>query len=117
MYIIPFTSPNATLETAGGKGANLVRLTRASFDVPNGFIVSTAAYREFVHANGLGSTIQESIQGLKPEDADALENASQKIRSAFSLGKMPADIGNEIKSAYANLPHPESLSQWERDSG
>jgi len=29
LIIIPFTSPKATLEKAGGKGANLARLTRA----------------------------------------------------------------------------------------
>jgi len=101
MYIIPFTSPKATLETAGGKGANLVRLTRAGFDVPRGFIISTAAYREFVNTNGLDGGIRESIQGLKPEDADALENASQKIRTAFSGGKMPAEIAKAIQAAYA----------------
>ena len=51
MVILPFTSPNVTLETAGGKGANLARLTRAGFPVPRGFIVSTDAYRAFVEAN------------------------------------------------------------------
>ena len=72
MYIIPFISPEATLEFAGGKGANLVRLTRAGFDVPRGFIVSTNAYREFVKANKLDAVIQQALDGLKPEDADAL---------------------------------------------
>jgi len=103
MYIIPFTSPEATLESAGGKGANLVRLTRAGFDVPRGFIVSTTAYHEFVNANRLEKTIQESIQGVKPEDADALEKASHKIRYAFSVGKMPAEITKATQSAYAEL--------------
>jgi len=100
MHIIPFTSSEATLETAGGKGANLVHLTRAGFDVPRGFIVSTTAYREFGNANGLDKTIQESIKDVKPDDVEALENASQKIRNSFSDGKMPADIANEIKGAY-----------------
>ncbi len=39
MKILPFTSPEATLETAGGKGTNLARLTRAGFAVPRGFII------------------------------------------------------------------------------
>ncbi len=117
MYIIPFTSPEATLESAGGKGANLVRLTRAGFDVPCGFILSTAAYREFVKVNRLEKTIQESIRGLKPEDTDALEKASQMIRNTFSGGVMPAEIAFAIQIAYAELPHPVSLSQWERGWG
>ena len=108
MFIIPFTSQGATLESAGGKGANLVRLTRAGFDVPPGFIVSTNAYREFVNANRLDNTIQKSIQGLKPEDADALEDASQKIRNTFSQGKLSTDIGKEIQTTYAELHGPSS---------
>ncbi|HXD10434.1 MAG TPA: PEP/pyruvate-binding domain-containing protein, partial [Anaerolineales bacterium] len=108
MYIIPFTSAEAeaTLELAGGKGANLVRLTRAGFDVPRGFIVSTNAYREFVKANKLDAVIQQALEELVPENADALENASQTIRAAFSQGKMPAEITEEIQTTYAELPHP-----------
>ena len=103
MYIIPFTSPEATLETAGGKGANLIHLTRAGFDVPRGFIVSTSAYREFVNANKLDAVIQQALEGLKPEDADALENASQTIRRAFEQGTVRSDIHQEIQTAYAEL--------------
>jgi rifampicin phosphotransferase len=103
MYIIPFSSPEATLEKAGGKGANLVRLTLAGFEVPRGFIVSTAAYLEYVRANALEAVIEESIRGLGGGDADALEDASKKIRSAFAQGKLPAGIGNEIQAAYEDL--------------
>jgi pyruvate,water dikinase len=107
MYIIPFTSPEATLETAGGKGANLVRLMRAGFDVPRGFIVSTAAYREFVRANKLDVVIQQALEGLAPENANALENASQTIRTAFEQGTVRSDIHQEIQTAYAEL-NPKS---------
>ena len=33
MYVFSFASPDVTLETAGGKGLNLARLTRAGFQV------------------------------------------------------------------------------------
>jgi len=103
MYILPFDSTEATLETAGGKGANLVRLTRAGFDVPPGFIVSTAAYREFVKSNRLVTLIQQALEGLAPDDTNELENASQTIRSAFAQGDLPARVHLEIQSAYAEL--------------
>ena len=102
-FIIPFTSAEASLEWAGGKGANLVRLTRAGFDVPRGFIVSTNAYREFVKANKLDAVIQQALEGLAPENADALENASQTIRSAFAQGVLPSAIHHEIQTAYVEL--------------
>lgn len=106
-YILPFTAAEATLESAGGKGANLVRMTRAGFDVPPGFIVSTTAYREFVNANQLEAVIQPALDGLTPEDADALEHVSQTIRRAFEGGVLPSPIHQEIQSAYAEL-NPKS---------
>jgi pyruvate,water dikinase len=109
MYILPFTSPEATLESAGGKGANLVRLTRAGFEVPPGYIVSTEAYREFVKANGLAGVIQQALEGLKPENADALESASRTIRRAFDQGVLPAGIHQEIQTAYGELNRQSSI--------
>ncbi len=46
--VLPFDSSQATLAVAGGKGANLSRLTYAGFPVPSGFLITTAAYRAFV---------------------------------------------------------------------
>ena len=109
MNIIPFTSSEATLELAGGKGANLVRLTRAGFDVPRGFIVSTSAYREFVNANELDAAITQALEGLIAEAADALESASQKIHHAFSQGQMPDSTAQEIQSAYIELNGQSSM--------
>jgi len=105
MNIISFTSAKAeaTLEMAGGKGANLVRLTRAGFDVPRGFIVSTNAYREFVKGNSLEGVIKQELEELESEDTNELENASEAIRSAFLQGDIPARIHLEILSAYAEL--------------
>jgi phosphoenolpyruvate synthase/pyruvate phosphate dikinase len=52
--ILPLQS-ETTLETSGGKGANLSRLARAGFPVPPGFIVTTQAYRDYVARNQMES--------------------------------------------------------------
>ena len=101
--IILFTSPEATLETAGGKGANLVRLTRAGFNVPPGFILSTVAYRAFVTANGLDVVIAAALENLSDVELSQLETASAKIRTAFSAGKLPVETESALRSAYAAL--------------
>ena len=44
---------------AGGKGANLGELAQAGFPVPPGFVLTTAAYADFVEANGLAPRILE----------------------------------------------------------
>ena len=103
MTILLFTSSEATLETAGGKGTNLARLTRAGFAVPRGFIVPTEAYLEFVHANRWLSTIQSIVENLSAEDAGALEKASTQIRVAFSAGKIPEETESAIRAADADF--------------
>lgn len=103
MTILTFDSTEATLETAGGKGLNLARLTRAGFDVPPGFIISTDAYREFVHTNRWLPEIVSGVTELSAENAVALEKASAQIRAAFSAGKIPEDTEAAIRAAYADL--------------
>ncbi|GAB2863914.1 PEP/pyruvate-binding domain-containing protein [Lentzea nigeriaca] len=44
--ILPLDDPAADLAAVGGKGASLVRLTRARLPVPAGFCLTTRAYRE-----------------------------------------------------------------------
>ena len=103
MFILPFTSPDVTLETAGGKGANLARLTRAGFQVPRGFIISTDAYRAFVEANRWLSMIESSVENISAEDTSGLEKISAQIRAAFSVGKMPDEIEAAIRAAYGEV--------------
>ncbi len=88
---------------AGGKGANLARLTRASFPVPRGWILATEAYRAFVSANELENVIQPALENLSAEDTQALEQASARIRAAFSVGILPAEIETAICTAYAAM--------------
>ncbi|MDQ2693618.1 MAG: hypothetical protein M3Y68_16390, partial [Chloroflexota bacterium] len=103
MRIIPFDSPDATLANAGGKGMNLARLTRAGFAVPPGFIISTDAYREFLNTNRWLPEMVAVADTAVAEDADTLERISTQIRVAFSAGKMPEEIENAIRAAYADL--------------
>jgi pyruvate,water dikinase len=108
--LIPFDSPSVTLETAGGKGMNLVRLTRAGFPVPRGFIVPTEAYRAFVDANQLSGVIAAAIAGLAAGEAGPLETASAKIRAAFAAGKMPVETEQAVHMAH------NALRRWSMDS-
>lgn len=69
------------VDVAGGKGANLGELTRAGFPVPPGFVLTTAAYRAFVAANGI------------PEGA----------RDRFAKAAIPPDMEAELLAAHAAL--------------
>jgi pyruvate,water dikinase len=101
--ILPFTSSEATLLIAGGKGANLARLTRAGLPVPRGFIVATSAYRTYVEVNHLDDALRRALEGLAADDAAQLEKASGLIRRAFSAGKMPGELEAVIRTASAEF--------------
>jgi pyruvate,water dikinase len=98
-FVIPFNSPDATLPNVGGKGANLSLMTRASFPVPSGFLLTTNAYRAFVQINNL----QKQIVDLASNKMDTGEKRSVAIRQLFASGKIPAGVAGAISHAYANL--------------
>jgi pyruvate,water dikinase len=98
--IYPLADERATLETVGGKGASLARLAQAGLPVPEGFHVTTAAYREFVEHNTLQNSIQEMLTEANPAQVKTLEVASQQIQVLFLQGQMPAEIGEAIGRAY-----------------
>ncbi len=101
-----FTNPQETLTLAGGKGANLIRLTAAGFPVPAGFILSTSAYRFVVDKNSLESKILKLLPVNSEMDLYILEKASQKIRALFAARLLPPEIVEEVTGAYSTLGKP-----------
>ena len=101
--LLPLDAPRAILATWGGKGLNLSRLIRAGFPVPPGFLLTTAAYRSFVIANGLQRNIDAAIAGVAADDPAAFQQASTTIREAFDRGTMPAALVKTVTDTYAGL--------------
>ena len=103
-YILPLSDPQADLGAVGGKGASLAKLAQAGLPVPGGFHITTAAYRDFVAANGLQAHILAALQGADPTQPSTLEVASAAIGRLFAEGSMPADLVQAITQAYTALP-------------
>jgi len=90
-WILPFGSAELSseltgVELAGGKGANLARIAQAGFPVPEGFIISTLAYHNYVSENHLENEIQDALTFI-PERAaspEELETVSTRIRKLFT---------------------------------
>ena len=102
-YILPLNHHQATLETVGGKGASLARLASAGFRVPDGFHITTAAYRDFIGQNDLDPVIASALEGVDPAMPSTLEAASRSIQQAFMAAPIPPDIAGEIVAAYGDL--------------
>jgi rifampicin phosphotransferase len=85
----------ADLEQVGGKAANLGELVRAGFPVPPGFVVTTAAYAQFLADNELGKTITSMLR--QPH------GRGLATRSTFEKAAIPLEIKQNILNAYQQL--------------
>ena len=107
-YLLSLADKQATLETTGGKGASLARLSAAGLPVPDGFHVTTAAYRRFVADNGLQPGILAALQTVDPAQPATLEAASARIHALFTASPIPTDLAEAIKTAYTDLTSQHS---------
>jgi phosphohistidine swiveling domain-containing protein len=80
------------VDSAGGKGANLGELVRAEVPVPDGFVITTAAYAA-------------AVQPLRLRIADRLgpDGDCASIRADIEAVSMPSDLRAEITNAYTAL--------------
>ncbi len=101
--ILPLHSKEATLETVGGKGANLARLMRSGFPVPDGFMISTAAYGDYVKANNLREQILSRVKDLTTSDPTGFQGASTDIRGWFSAENIDPELMVSIQEAHLGL--------------
>lgn len=101
--ITPFDSNAADISLVGGKGANLARLVKEGFPVPDGFIINTAAYQQFLFENKLTAKINMFLLDIDTKNADALEDISGQIRLLFTGGEMSRTVKDEIQLAYKEL--------------
>ncbi|MGC9347343.1 MAG: PEP/pyruvate-binding domain-containing protein [Anaerolineae bacterium] len=102
-YVVPLDSPGADIATVGGKGASLARMVRSGLPVPEGFGVTTTAYREFVEANNLQPLITAALDQVDVGSPEQLDAVSQTIRGLFDASVMPLAIATAIDEAYADL--------------
>ncbi|HSV86635.1 MAG TPA: PEP/pyruvate-binding domain-containing protein [Levilinea sp.] len=105
-WILPLHSELAGLAQVGGKGANLALLAQAGLPLPDGFLVTTRAYCNFVAANSLLPHIKDVLEGLPGPDAALLESSSHCIRDAFRRGHIADDLAAELCQAYRALGAP-----------
>ncbi|MFQ5909646.1 MAG: phosphoenolpyruvate synthase, partial [Thermoplasmata archaeon] len=90
---------------AGGKGASLgeMLVNLPGVPVPDGFAVTTNAYRSMIQGTGLDKFIRETLADLDTSDLGNLQDRGKKIRRAILRAKMPHELVSEIEDAYAKL--------------
>jgi len=104
--ILFFSTNQAALDNAGGKGLHLCQMTVAGLPVPPGFILVTAAYRDFVAANHLDAVIRRTLKIKDHPDAATLDEMSAQIRDAFRRGKLSDSLKHDLIEVWKSLGKP-----------
>ena len=102
-YVLKLSDTQATLEIVGGKGLSLAKMIQAGFPIPDGFHITTEAYRQFVVSNNLRAKILTALKDVDTSLPATLESASTLISRLFADSSIPADIATAIATAYAEL--------------
>lgn len=107
-YTVTFQDPSAVrIELSGGKGSNLSLLTQRGFPVPPGFIVTAAAYRDFI---GGGRELLRDVSQLPFHDARLLRAESVKLREALGQLALPASVAEEVRAQLSRFPASQAFS-------
>lgn len=103
-YIVWFNEVDKDdISLVGGKGANLGEMVNLGLPVPNGFIVSSKAYNDFIDENNLRPKIKEFLSKVDKDAPQSYLEASEKIKSQMIKSSIPKGISTEILKAYVKL--------------
>lgn len=92
------------IESVGSKNARLGEIkTKMDIYVPNGFAITTAAYKHFLDANNLQERISKRINTIDIKNYEDLEEVSSEIREMIKGSIVPDDLAREIRSSYELL--------------
>lgn len=105
LYVLDFQEiDKTTLALVGGKGANLGELSRIDgIRVPEGFCVTTEAYKGIIGQAPGFPALLEQLSLLKVEDRERIREISGKIRSVIEATVIAKDIGEAVANHMTQL--------------
>jgi len=97
-YVLDFQKIDITkLAMVGGKGANLGELSRIEgIQAPEGFCVTTEAYKEIIGNNKEYYSLLDQLSLLKADNREGIAEIGVKIRKVIEGIAIPQGIDNEI---------------------
>ena len=84
------------IEEIGGKARNLMDLMAAGFPVPEGWVVSTSAYEQFLERNALRQRISDALRDLDYQDAVKVVRCAESIRGWMMAGEMDPHLAERL---------------------
>ncbi len=104
-YVLGFDEIDRTdIAQVGGKGANLGELARlAGTQVPEGFCVTTDAFRRVIAGAPRVRALMDRLAGLDENDREQISTSSAEIRRAIEECTIPDEVTAAIACAHAAL--------------
>lgn len=107
-YILKFCDIGiGDISNVGGKNASLGEmynnLSPEGIRIPNGFAITTSAYKDFIKYNNLSFALNELMLLLDKKDFSNLTEIGSKARKLLLDAKFPLDLQIEISNAYSFL--------------
>ncbi|MEW6186315.1 MAG: PEP/pyruvate-binding domain-containing protein, partial [Thermodesulfobacteriota bacterium] len=91
-------------DLAGNKMANLGEIrSRLGLPVPDGFVITTAAYDYFMGKSRLQEEINRRLQSLEPSDMAGIHETSSEIQKLIINAPFPPELEEAIVTAYRTL--------------
>ena len=106
--IVPLSSVGLEdVARVGGKSASLGEMIRhlsiRGVRVPDGFVVTTDAYWQFLDQSQLAPFIREQLDRVDFRNVESLRRVGLNIRQAISNARFPHELSNQIIAAYERL--------------
>ncbi|HJJ56399.1 MAG TPA: phosphoenolpyruvate synthase [Methanocorpusculum sp.] len=91
------------IPSVGGKGASLGEMTSIGLPIPQGFVVTSQAFRRFLQLTNLENVIFDILDKLDIDNNDMLNQTADKIKSMISSAKIPDSIQTDIINSYTKM--------------
>ncbi|MBF4507637.1 phosphoenolpyruvate synthase [Flavobacterium sp. JLP] len=120
-YILKFNQIEINdVNKVGGKNASLGEmynnLIPQGIRIPNGFAITTTAYKDFIIYNNLSAQLDELMKILDKKEFTNLSEIGLKARKLLLDAKFPLDLQTAISSAYNSLSEGNELAVAVRSS-
>ncbi len=91
----------------GGKNASLgemIReLTSKGVKIPDGYAITSHAYRYLLEKSGITEEIRKTLSDLDTHDIENLSERAKKIRNLIYQAELPKELRDEILKAYKQI--------------
>lgn len=95
------------IDLVGGKSASLGEMLQhlkpLGVNIPDGFIVTSKAYFQFIMENQLDQKIKDILQGVDSTNLRELTSCGERIRTLIQQGVFSIAMEKEILAAYEKL--------------